>query len=333
MSVLNPPYQAEVYRVEPKEFSPQVEVAACYIHCNDNYLLLHSAEGKPQEFTWGVPAGKIEKEENPRQAVIREVHEETGIYLDDDYLVEVGTLYVRYPHVDFVYHMFTQKSPQQPTVHLSNEHQEYCWVNLDDLLKFPLISGAYESFQHFKALASETKIPRKPFYFLRHGETKWTTQQILNRDTDISLTAHGKKQATEVRKSVNTLPLQSICCSPLVRAKETRDIISKELSSQHYEFLNLTECSGEVWSKMIKLEQGTAYEVCSDVQGFIRQAIRGISSAIEEEGPVLVVAHGGIHWVMCYHMRLEGHPWKIGNCQLVYFEPFEKDQWKATIIS
>lgn len=333
MAFSNPPYQAEVYRIKPKGFTSQVEVAACYIHYDNNYLLLHRAEGKPQEFTWGVPAGKIEKGEDPREAVIREVCEETGICLDDDCLAEIGTLYVRYPHVDFVYHMFTQKCTQRPTVYLSDEHQEYCWVNLDDLLEFPLISGAHESFQHFKALASETRIPRKPFYFLRHGETVWNEQQILNGNTDIGLTARGKKQATEVLKSVRALPLQSICCSPMVRAKETRDLISEKRSFQHYEFLDLAECSGEVWSRMVELERGTAYEVCSDVQDFMHQTIRGISSAIEEEGPVLVVAHGGIHWALCYHMSIENHPWKIGNCELVHFRPVGDEGWEAEVIS
>lgn len=155
MTVLNPPYRAKVYRVKPQDFLPEMEVAACYINSNDHYLLLQCAKGKSQEFTWGMPAGKVEIGETPRQAVIREVREETDICLDDDSLQEVAALYVRYPHVDFVYHMFTQKCSQRPTVQLSKEHQDYRWVEVDDAFNFNFISGGKEALHQFLALEKE----------------------------------------------------------------------------------------------------------------------------------------------------------------------------------
>ena len=339
MTILNPPYQAEVYRVKPKDFSPAVEVAACYVHSGDDYLLLLRAKGKPQEFTWGVPAGKVEKGEKPRQAVIRETLEETGISLEEELLCEVGTLYVRYPHIDFVYHMFTQESKEKAVVNLSDEHQDYRWVSLQKMVELPFISGAKESLQHFKALATRESIPRKAFYFIRHGETKWNTQQILNSDTDANanidtgLTDFGRQQAINVRKEIAALPLRAVCCSPLQRAKETRDLAIEGLSLDCCEFWDLAECSSDVWSKMVALENKAGYEVCDQVQAFLHQAIQGVSNAVKQEGQVLVVAHGGVHWAMCYHMMIGEHPWKIGNCQLVHFEPVKENQWKATIIA
>lgn len=39
---------------------------------------------------WDVPAGKIEKDENPKSAAVRELLERTGYKIEEDYLSEVG---------------------------------------------------------------------------------------------------------------------------------------------------------------------------------------------------------------------------------------------------
>jgi len=59
---LTPPYQADVFRIPPKDFNPKVETAACYINFDGKYLFLHRSKG------------------NPLQTVIREVHEERNKY-------------------------------------------------------------------------------------------------------------------------------------------------------------------------------------------------------------------------------------------------------------
>ena len=82
--LLTPPYQAEVFRIAPKNFTPIVEVTACYIHFNNKFLFLHRAPETPQGYTWGIPAGKMEQGENPLQSIIREVSEEVGIILDEN---------------------------------------------------------------------------------------------------------------------------------------------------------------------------------------------------------------------------------------------------------
>jgi 8-oxo-dGTP pyrophosphatase MutT (NUDIX family) len=150
MSVFNTPYKTQVFSIKPKDFDSNIHVAACYIRSDNKYLLLHRSVGKPQELSWGVPAGKVEKGESAREAVIRETWEETNIRLDNNILRELGVLYIRYPHVDFVYHMFAQDFLETPVVILSPEHCAYLWVNLEDINKLPLISGAREAFDFVK---------------------------------------------------------------------------------------------------------------------------------------------------------------------------------------
>ena len=50
----------EVHQVPPEGFTPQVQVAACYIEINNKLLLLQRAQGKLEAGKWGVPAGKLE---------------------------------------------------------------------------------------------------------------------------------------------------------------------------------------------------------------------------------------------------------------------------------
>ena len=74
------------------------------------------------------------------------------IELDGDKLQDLGKVFVRYPHVDFVFYMFRQDFSHRPTVRLSDEHQDYRWVTFDEALDLPLISGAKEVIDQIQTL-------------------------------------------------------------------------------------------------------------------------------------------------------------------------------------
>lgn len=140
-----------VFAEPPDDFNPTVEVASCYIEWTDKILLLKRHPQKPQGNTWGVPGGKMEKNENPKMAVIREIQEEVGINIDDNDLQKIGRLYCRLPHVDYVYHMFRKKLKALPDINLElEEHLEMRWVTIEEALKLPLIAGGTEALNYFK---------------------------------------------------------------------------------------------------------------------------------------------------------------------------------------
>ena len=60
-----------VFTEPPKNFNRGTEIAGCYCSFEDKLLLLKRHPEKPQGNTWGVPAGKIEKNEDPKIAVVR----------------------------------------------------------------------------------------------------------------------------------------------------------------------------------------------------------------------------------------------------------------------
>ena len=68
----------------------QLKVGAAVLIEQDNKLLLLKRNHEPWKGTWMVPAGYVEADENPKDAAIREVREETGLE------VEIGDLHQVY---------------------------------------------------------------------------------------------------------------------------------------------------------------------------------------------------------------------------------------------
>ena len=54
-----------VFKSPPKDFSPTMEVAACYCRVKDKFLFLENSDNKEWANTWSVPAGKIDPGELP----------------------------------------------------------------------------------------------------------------------------------------------------------------------------------------------------------------------------------------------------------------------------
>lgn len=116
---------AEVYELRPEGFQPSVEVAACYLEIDGRLLLLESGAHKPEAGKWGVPAGKVKRGEASPDAARRELFEETGIRVDSDSIHHLGSLYIRKPDLDYVYHLFKIALHERPDVQLSHEHSNF----------------------------------------------------------------------------------------------------------------------------------------------------------------------------------------------------------------
>lgn len=145
--------RSEIYDVAPKDFSPTVEVSACYIEIDSKLLLLQRGNVQFEPGLWGVPAGKVEKGESPDAAALRELFEETGIVIDQTSQIKsFGSLYIRKPNVDYIYHLFRIELNQFPTVVLSQEHCSFKWVPPLERQKLPLMSGAEEALRRYHRL-------------------------------------------------------------------------------------------------------------------------------------------------------------------------------------
>jgi 8-oxo-dGTP pyrophosphatase MutT (NUDIX family) len=134
-----------IFQDRPPDFVPYVEVASCYCMWNQHVLLLQRHPRKSHGGTWGVPAGKLEKDETPREAIKRELLEEIGVIVEESQFHFLATLYVRHG-IDFPYHMFYVLFETLPLITLGlDEHQAYQWKSFQDAIHMPLMPGEHET--------------------------------------------------------------------------------------------------------------------------------------------------------------------------------------------
>lgn len=66
-------------------------------------------------------------------------------------------------------------------------------------------------------------------YLVRHGETDWNRQRRIQGRTDIPLNDTGREQARLTGMLLTRRPITRVVASPLGRARETAEIIAREL--------------------------------------------------------------------------------------------------------
>ena len=181
---------------------------------------------------------------------------------------------------------------------------------------------------------TEPRLTRRPFYFMRHGETDWNRLRVMQGHVDRPLTEVGLAQAAQVAPFVAKEPIVTICHSPLIRAHRTAEILNEGLKRQMVPLHNLRECSiGIHEGAPSRVEWRQPWLDGGEIEGgerlldFLARAVRGINEALEHPGPVLVVAHGGIFWAI-ERYALKRPQSGIPNCTLFKLEPLNDDTWR-----
>lgn len=62
-------------------------------------------------------------------------------------------------------------------------------------------------------------------YIMRHGKTDWNIQHKLQGRTDIPLNEEGRQMAKQAREDYLNIPIDICYCSPLIRARETAELV------------------------------------------------------------------------------------------------------------
>ena len=63
------------------------------------------------------------------------------------------------------------------------------------------------------------------FYVTRHGQTAWNRENKVCGVTDLPLDETGMEQARQTGVKLQGVPLQRVICSPLLRARQTAQLI------------------------------------------------------------------------------------------------------------
>ena len=80
-------------------------------------------------------------------------------------------------------------------------------------------------------------------YIVRHGETDWNKMHKVQGQTDIPLNDYGRRLAEETAQGMKKIPLDLGFTSPLLRAKETAQIILAGRSVPLYDEERIQEIS------------------------------------------------------------------------------------------
>eukprot|EP00274_Cyanoptyche_gloeocystis_P003053 CAMPEP_0196651442 /NCGR_PEP_ID=MMETSP1086-20130531/394_1 /TAXON_ID=77921 /ORGANISM="Cyanoptyche gloeocystis , Strain SAG4.97" /LENGTH=235 /DNA_ID=CAMNT_0041981441 /DNA_START=120 /DNA_END=827 /DNA_ORIENTATION=+ len=190
-------------------------------------------------------------------------------------------------------------------------------------------------------LPSDQSIPKKPFFFLRHGQTDWNRADGLrlqgHQDTELNDT--GKLQADRAGDVLRTVHFLAVYSSPLKRALETARIV---LDAGHGT-LPLHTDDGLREQYFGPWEGRYVHEIAHEL-GFNRSAVSDISvlagyvpesaeseyaltnrvrstlqRILAEPGPVLIVSHSGFLRVTCRILGLENRYRQ--NATPLFFSP------------
>jgi len=127
-------------------------VAILYLDSTDDklFLLLNYPSGH-----WDFVKGNIEKDENLKQTVLREIKEETGISqvnFVDDFEDKIEYYYQRdgeLVHKEVIFFLATTTTRE---VTLSDEHLDYTWLTFSDAIKKLTYKSAQKLLRKIKEL-------------------------------------------------------------------------------------------------------------------------------------------------------------------------------------
>lgn len=106
-----------------------LEVAIGIIKNDANEFLMSARTSGPYKDFWEFPGGKIEKNEHPAKACIRELNEELGIHVND--IVLIGELKYAYPKRTVLLKVFVINDFSN--IPKGCEKQKIQWMTLKDI--------------------------------------------------------------------------------------------------------------------------------------------------------------------------------------------------------
>jgi broad specificity phosphatase PhoE len=197
----------------------------------------------------------------------------------------------------------------------------------------------------FMAVKNDAPAAPVPVYLVRHGLTTWNREGLVQGWTDVPLSEAGRQQALRLKDTLAPVRFSRVITSTLSRASETARIIAARHDLEPVEYPELREyCCGE-WEGKPYLEVRASDrerfwswfndpEVTmpggESMSGASRRVVPVMQNVLGElrasEGPLLVVAHGGINrLIAAYLMNVDleiAKRMRLDNASLSIFEPF-----------
>ena len=177
-------------------------------------------------------------------------------------------------------------------------------------------------------------------YIMRHGRTEWNAARKLQGHTDVPLNEEGRQMAEEAAVKYREVPVDICYCSPLVRAKETAEIVLRgrntpivlderliEMGFGEYEGVELNNLPADAPANVLfhhpeqyvpGVDGESFTELYKRTGSFLKEVVEPQLQAGKD---VLIVGHGAMNSsIVCQvkKMPLEQF-WEAGiqNCKLM----------------
>lgn len=141
----------------------------------------------------------------------------------------------------------------------------------------------------------------RSFYFLRHGQTQWNKDKIVQGQADSQLNDAGRAQALRAAKVLKTEPIARIVASPLSRTRHTAEAVAAENGLEIIFDDDLMECNlgdhqGEPYGDWIPAYWAGNYAPPGGetFQQFSKRVWGAMQNALQLGPNTLIVAHGGL---------------------------------------
>lgn len=150
-------------------------------------------------------------------------------------------------------------------------------------------------------------------YVVRHGQTEWNVKKKMQGRADIPLNKKGIEQAYIIKKNLSEYNIDMIYSSPLIRAKQTAEIINETMNidiiydnrlieRDYGEFEGINKSSfnyNEFWA----YHKNKHYTKAENIQNFFNRVYNILDELKEkyQDKNILIVTHAGITKVIeCY---------------------------------
>lgn len=152
-------------------------------------------------------------------------------------------------------------------------------------------------------------------YFVRHGESEANLLHVFsNRDLPHGLTQNGRRQVTLLGRRLRRRPITRIFCSPVLRAVQSAELLSRELdvgyeiaeALREYDVGTFEGSSDPAnWESYEEVMRGWLLEGRSElrtgggesleeIQARFGAFVLGLPAAFPNGGDVVLLAHGGL---------------------------------------
>lgn len=185
------------------------------------------------------------------------------------------------------------------------------------------------------ALDQELEQPAERWVLVRHGQTAWNLAQRIQGRSDVRLNATGRQQAERAGVELaKEGPWDLVVCSPLVRARQTAQIIADYLGIwQVLEVEELVErdygkAEGSYFAELNDADKDLLFSHGESEDDVVVRAVTALRRLVEQnpDARVVIVAHGTLIRLVLGALAKNPHP-RVENGEVLVLDTTKLHQF------